>query len=279
MDLESAVASQTLIEKALEDEDLDRATERLKREAEDAVEGEFNEYKFDEVLRDREAVISSIQQSIGPALEEAKEKWSDAKEREDEDEFQQDRSDRSISPEDYDRLKQLVILYRRLFSQAVIMWYVDNQTVDKVESAIELQERRKYESKLAEQMNNWIEKSEGIGEEIAQGITQYTAQVRLEDFIEKEFDERLEAKLQEVDLELEEDLEVVDEVEELKNQLQELENRLEEAASNNAGSDEEDSTPSYEHTCEKCGYDWEGRKENPKQCPKCKSMEWNEEQD
>jgi len=27
--------------------------------------------------------------------------------------------------------------------------------------------------------------------------------------------------------------------------------------------------------CLKCGYEWESRKENPKECPACKSRYWN----
>lgn len=26
--------------------------------------------------------------------------------------------------------------------------------------------------------------------------------------------------------------------------------------------------------CDKCGYVWESRKENPKECPECKSRDW-----
>jgi len=31
--------------------------------------------------------------------------------------------------------------------------------------------------------------------------------------------------------------------------------------------------------CKLCGYDWEGRKEKPKQCPKCKRYDWKEIKD
>jgi len=29
--------------------------------------------------------------------------------------------------------------------------------------------------------------------------------------------------------------------------------------------------------CLKCGYEWEGKKEKPKSCPKCKRYDWNKE--
>ena len=31
------------------------------------------------------------------------------------------------------------------------------------------------------------------------------------------------------------------------------------------------------HECKKCGYTWEGKKDNPKACPKCKSYRWEQE--
>ena len=27
--------------------------------------------------------------------------------------------------------------------------------------------------------------------------------------------------------------------------------------------------------CLRCGYNWDGKKHNPKACPKCKSYKWN----
>jgi len=29
------------------------------------------------------------------------------------------------------------------------------------------------------------------------------------------------------------------------------------------------------HKCIQCGYEWEGRIVNPKQCPRCKRYDWN----
>ncbi len=31
-----------------------------------------------------------------------------------------------------------------------------------------------------------------------------------------------------------------------------------------------------EYKCKLCGYEWESRKEIPKQCPKCKRYDYNE---
>ena len=29
--------------------------------------------------------------------------------------------------------------------------------------------------------------------------------------------------------------------------------------------------------CKRCGYEWDSRKENPKQCPRCKRYDWNDD--
>ena len=29
--------------------------------------------------------------------------------------------------------------------------------------------------------------------------------------------------------------------------------------------------------CQKCGYEWESRKENPKSCPECKTRNWDKD--
>jgi len=29
--------------------------------------------------------------------------------------------------------------------------------------------------------------------------------------------------------------------------------------------------------CKKCGYEWQGRVENPVECPKCKNRNWKED--
>jgi len=31
--------------------------------------------------------------------------------------------------------------------------------------------------------------------------------------------------------------------------------------------------------CQKCGYEWQSRVENPKECPDCKSRHWNKEKE
>lgn len=37
------------------------------------------------------------------------------------------------------------------------------------------------------------------------------------------------------------------------------------------------SNPSFEHKCKRCDYEWLGKLENPKACPKCNSPYWNKE--
>jgi predicted Zn-ribbon and HTH transcriptional regulator len=31
------------------------------------------------------------------------------------------------------------------------------------------------------------------------------------------------------------------------------------------------------NVCKRCGHEWVSRVENPRQCPKCKSYDWNED--
>ncbi len=33
----------------------------------------------------------------------------------------------------------------------------------------------------------------------------------------------------------------------------------------------------FEKKCNKCGYEWFARKQEPRQCPRCKSMYWKDE--
>lgn len=36
-------------------------------------------------------------------------------------------------------------------------------------------------------------------------------------------------------------------------------------------------TKKYPHICKLCGYEWESKKQTPKQCTRCKRYDWNEE--
>lgn len=36
-------------------------------------------------------------------------------------------------------------------------------------------------------------------------------------------------------------------------------------------------TDQFTHKCKRCGYEWLGKLENPKTCPKCNSPYWNKE--
>lgn len=40
--------------------------------------------------------------------------------------------------------------------------------------------------------------------------------------------------------------------------------------------DENSSKERYGHECSQCGYEWDGRKDNPKKCPDCQSKKWNQ---
>jgi len=52
--------------------------------------------------------------------------------------------------------------------------------------------------------------------------------------------------------------------------------RIDESIVEDDEDDEEEDLSDYQHKCSECGYEWEGRKENPVKCPRCQKRSWNE---
>lgn len=198
-------ATQKIVEKAVENRELDNATENLKNQAEESLDKNFHQFNFDEILRDRDTVVKSIQQVLSPRLNSFEKREKQISEREEESGFQANYKDNAVDTDDYDRLKSNYELLKEIHSQTTIWAFVAHANSSDVAKALDIRQMQADQNEAMKMVNEnydkFISAADKIGRQVKEGQKQALKEVMTENEEEierlKEEKEELERKLEE----------------------------------------------------------------------------------
>jgi hypothetical protein len=219
-------ATQKIVQKAVKERDLDNSSQNLVDNAESSINKNFNQFNFDSVLRERDTVVKSIQQNLGPRLDTLEQKHQRIVDRMDSDEFQADRQDNAIDWSDFKDLKDAYDLLREVHSQTTIWAFVAHANSQDIAEAVEIHQMQADQNEAMRMVNEHYDKFEGVADRIGRQIKD-GFQDALEEFQQvnqEEFEEKQE-ELKDVKAELKdlkENTVTVDEVEPLTSRQKDL---------------------------------------------------------
>lgn len=202
-------ATEEIVRKAVESRELDNAVEKLKNEAEGSLDSDFHQFNFEQVLRERDTVVKSIQQLLSPKLDSLEE-WHDKIEsREDETEFQRNRDDNAVDWEDYQNLKGNYERLRNIHSLTTIWAFVAHANSNDVAKAVDIHQMQANQNKAMEMVNENFDGIENLldsmSKEMRDGIMRGMSDA-LEEVLDKPEErlEKLESKVEEKNRRIEE---------------------------------------------------------------------------
>lgn len=135
--------SKELKENVLDEEKLKAATKQVKEQVEEDIEGSFEAEQFEKMKQDRRSIMIGAISAAKTHIGEAEDLKDDIDERENEEDFQDDRRRDTINNEDYNELKKLMRKYRFLYTHFTAMFYAENQFSDHLVEAVDLQKDMK----------------------------------------------------------------------------------------------------------------------------------------
>lgn len=240
-------ATQKIVEKAVESRELDNATENLKNQADDSLDKNFNQFNFEEVLRERDTVIKSVQQVLGPKLDSF-EKWHSKivgrngglEESEMESDFLENKRDNAVDWSDYEQLWENYERLRSIHSLTTIWAFVAHANSSDVGKAVDIRQMQADQNKAMEMVNKhydkFIDAADRIGRQVKDGQREALKEA-MEEVMDKPEErlEELERKVERKD----------DRIEELEEKLEDKESRLIDPSSVEALSDQQQEIYQY----------------------------------
>jgi len=185
-------ATQTIVEKAVENRELDNATENLKDQAEDSLDKNFHQFNFDEILRDRDTVVKSIQQVLSPRLNSFEKREKQIRDRKEESDFQANYKDNAVDTDDYDLLEANYELLKEIHSQTTIWAFVAHANSSDVAKALDIRQMQADQNEAMKMVNQNYDKFITAADKIGRQVKEGQKQALKEVLTERE--EKIEAK-------------------------------------------------------------------------------------
>lgn len=155
-----SLLTKELKESVLDDENLDEATEDLKRSIESDIKGDFKAEKFDELQQNRKTIMMAGVSSARSAISEAKDLMEKVEGQESSTGFKQDKRRDTIDAEHYNNVRKAMEKYRFLYTHFAGLFYGENQANDKIMSVVDLQRSRALQKQqldvIQEQLPNVV---------------------------------------------------------------------------------------------------------------------------
>ena len=222
-------ATHEIVKKAVENRELDNATESLKNDAEESLDSDFHQFNFDKVLRERDTVVKSIQQVLSPKLD-AFEKWNDKiedrngglEESSMDSDFVANKQDNAVDWSDYQKLWENYERLRDIHSLTTIWAFVAHANSNDVAKAVDIRQMQADQNKAMELVNENFDGIENMLDSMAK---------EMRDGVMRGMEDALESVFSDKD----------DEIKDLKKKNEELREKLEEAE--NQGADIDDPKP------------------------------------
>lgn len=198
-------ATYSIVKKAVETRDLDRATENLKDQAEDTLDQNFNQFDFDNVMRERDTVVKSIQQTLSPKLNALEDRHDALEERMQSDGFKRNLEDDAVDRDDWQNLLDAYQLLRQIHSLTTIWAFTAHANSQDVAKAVNIEQMQADQQEAMRLVNEHFDKFESaadsIGRQVKQGQKEAVKEVLSEresriDELESE-NEELRNKLEE----------------------------------------------------------------------------------
>jgi len=196
-------ATESIVKKAVENRDLDNATDNLKTQADETLNNNFNQFNFEQVMRDRDTVIKSIQQTLSPRLKSFENNHDQIMNRVDNDGFQVNYEDNAVDRDDWDMLMSNYRDLREISSQLAIWAYVAHANSRDVGKAVDISQMQADQNKamqlLNENYDKFISAADKIGRQVRDGMKEGVSEAlderesRIEE-LERE-NERLQSEL------------------------------------------------------------------------------------
>lgn len=166
--------TQNIMKEAIENRELDSATEKLKEKVDDELNVDFNQYNFDQIIQDRSNLIRSIQTTLSPQLETLEQRHESLEELKESDDFKSDKRDDIISSEHWDFLVKNYEMLRTIHSLTALMFYPAYANSQDIVEAIDIQQRQADQRKALEMINDhydkFIDAADTIGRQQKKGM-------------------------------------------------------------------------------------------------------------
>lgn len=199
-------ATYEIVKKAVETRDLDRATQNLKDQADDTLDQNFNQFDFDNVMRERDTVVKSIQQTLSPKLNALEDRHDSLQDRMSDDGFQRNLEDDAVDRDDWQNLMEAYELLRQIHSLTTVWAFTAHANSQDVAKAVDIEQMQADQNEAMRMVNEHFDKFESaadtIGRQVKQGQKEAVKEVLQER--ESRIDE-LEQKNKELERKLEEE--------------------------------------------------------------------------
>jgi len=206
-------ATYSIVKKAVETRDLDRATENLKDQAEDTLDQNFNQFDFDNVMRERDTVVKSIQQTLSPKLNALEDRHDALEARMQSDGFQRNLEDDAVDRDDWQNLLDAYQLLRQIHSLTTIWAFTAHANSQDVAKAVNIEQMQADQQEAMRLVNEHFDKFESAADSIGRQIKKGQKEAVKEVLSERE------SRVDELESENEELREKLDEMEDLGTDL------------------------------------------------------------
>jgi len=200
-------ATYEIVKKAVETRDLDRATQNLKDQADDTLNQNFNQFDFDNVMRERDTVVKSIQQTLSPKLSSLEDRHENLMDRLSDNDFQENLDDNAVDVDDWNNLMESYQLLRQIHSLTTVWAFTAHANSQDVAKAVDIQQMQADQNEAMKMVNKHFEKFESaadtIGRQVKQGQKEAVKEVLQEredkiDDLERE-NKELKRKVEELE--------------------------------------------------------------------------------